>query len=229
MSRSAPADRFDAAWHPDARLRARVFVRVTRMLDAGLHHVPPGCVAAVVTLLDMRAMPAPRAVPMLPGLSLVHVTAPDAPWYRRIFTDIGGMDWLWFSRLALADADLSAIITDPLVEIRVLRDVQGRDLGLMELDFRIPGACELAFFGVARPVQGQGAGRMMMQAAVARAWAAPIDRFHVHTCTLDHPAALSFYSRSGFTPVARWIEIAPDPRLSGLLPPDAAPHVPVLA
>ena len=200
------------------------------MPDIGLHAVPPGCVAAVVTYLDMRAPPpVPPAVQAPPGLSLVHVTAPGTAWYRSVFTDIGGRDWLWFSRLALADADLAAIITDPAVEVRVLRDGDGRDLGLMELDFRVPGACELSFFGVARALQGQGAGRFLIGAALARAWAAPIDRVHVHTCTLDHPAALPFYIRSGFTPVARAIEIAPDPRLTGLLPPDAAPHVPVLA
>jgi len=199
------------------------------MLEIGIHDVPPGCVAAVVTCLEMQSPPPLRAVADLPGLSLDHVTDPVTDWYTRVFTDIGGRDWLWFSRLALADADLAAIIRDPAVEIRVLRDGAGRVLGLMELDFRVPGACELAFFGVARDLQGQGAGRVLMAAALARAWAAPIARFHVHTCTLDHPAALPFYIRSGFTPVARRIEIAPDPRLSGFLPMDAAQHVPVLA
>lgn len=199
------------------------------MLEIGIHDVPPGCVAAVVTCLEMQSPPPLRAVADLPGLSLDHVTDPATDWYTRVFTDIGGRDWLWFSRLALADADLAAIIRDPAVEIRVLRDGAGRVLGLMELDFRVPGACELVFFGVARDLQGQGAGRVLMAAALARAWAAPIARFHVHTCTLDHPAALPFYIRSGFTPVARRIEIAPDPRLSGLLPMDAAQHVPVLA
>lgn len=198
------------------------------MLDIGFHDVPPGCVAAVVTCLEMGSPPPPRPMTDLPGLSLDHVTDPATDWYTRVFTDIGGRDWMWFSRLALPEAELAAIIHDPAVEIRVLRDPNGRDLAFMELDFRVPGACELAFFGVARDLQRQGAGRWLMAAALARAWAAPITRFHVHTCTLDHPAALPFYIRSGFTPVARRIEIAPDPRLSGVLPEDAAPHVPVM-
>jgi hypothetical protein len=50
----------------------------------------------------------------------------------------------------------------------------------------------------------------------------------VHTCTLDHPNALGFYLRSGFTPYARSVEIADDPRLHGVLPRSAAPHVPVM-
>jgi hypothetical protein len=51
----------------------------------------------------------------------------------------------------------------------------------------------------------------------------------VHTCTLDHPAALGFYRRHGFTPYRRSLETFPDPRLLGLLPADAAPQVPCLA
>lgn len=198
------------------------------MLTTGFYHVAPGLLAAVVTHLEMRAAPPARPAKALPRLSLVHVEHPDTDWYRRLFIAVG-CDWLWFSRLAMRDADLAAIISDPAVEIRVLRDADGRDVGLLELDFRKAGACELAFFGVVAELQGRGAGWMLMQAALARAWGTPIDRMHVHTCTFDHPAALPFYIRSGFVPVARRVEVAPDPRQTGLLPRDAAPHVPLLA
>jgi hypothetical protein len=50
----------------------------------------------------------------------------------------------------------------------------------------------------------------------------------VHTCTLDHPAALAFYQRSGFVAYRRQVEIDDDPRLDGTLPADAAPHVPLI-
>jgi hypothetical protein len=50
----------------------------------------------------------------------------------------------------------------------------------------------------------------------------------VHTCTLDHPAALGFYIRSGFRPFKRQLELSTDPRLDGTLPPDAAPGVPII-
>jgi hypothetical protein len=67
-----------------------------------------------------------------------------------------------------------------------------------------------------------------MNEAVSRAFAQPISRFFVHTCSLDHPGALPFYMRSGFKPYRRAIEVADDPRLLGFLPLEAAPHVPVL-
>jgi len=68
----------------------------------------------------------------------------------------------------------------------------------------------------------------MMNRAIASAWAKPIERFWVHTCTLDHPGAVSFYLRSGFAAIRRQIEIAPDPRLTGLAAITAAPHAPII-
>ena len=45
------------------------------------------------------------------------------------------------------DAELAAIIHAPGVEVYTLV-VDGRDEGLLELDFREPGQCELVYFGV---------------------------------------------------------------------------------
>ncbi len=197
------------------------------MLSDGFHDVPRGKVATVVTHLEMRE-PAPlRAEPALPdGVEFEAVAAPDTDWYRDLFARVGGLDWLWFSRLGMDDADLSAILSHPDVGVWVLR--RGvRAEALLELDFRVPGECELAFLGVAPDLIGTGAGRYLMNRAIKLAWARPITRFHVHTCTLDHPSALSFYRRSGFTPVRQQIEIADDPRLCGQLPEAAAPHIPV--
>lgn len=196
------------------------------VLEAGFHDVPRGMVAAVVTHLEMRAPAEPRPVPAPEGVSLRRVAEPAPGWYRDLFTRVGGQDWLWFSRLGLDDAGLSAILSDPGVEVWAL-EKDGRAEGLLELDFREAGECELAFFGVTPALIGSGAGRYMMNAAIEKAWVHPIARFHVHTCTLDHPGALGFYRRSGFTPIRQQVEIAPDPRLNGDLPRKAGPHIPI--
>jgi hypothetical protein len=60
------------------------------------------------------------------------------------------------------------------------------------------------------------------------AWAEPIRRFWLHTCTFDHPSALAFYQRSGFTPFRRQVEITDDPRLDGICPRGAARHIPIV-
>ena len=195
-------------------------------LRDGYHDVPPGKVASVVAYLEMTAPAAPRPVPEPKGIMLDRVERPGTDWYRDLFARVGGHDWLWFSRLNMAEEELRAILHDPDVEVYALM-AGNLAVGLLELDFRAPGACELAFFGVTRQLVGAGAGRFMMNAAIRLAWARPIARFHVHTCTLDAPTALPFYRRSGFVPTRQRIEIEDDPRLTGKLPLDAAPQVPI--
>ncbi|WP_342781694.1 GNAT family N-acetyltransferase [Aquicoccus porphyridii] len=196
------------------------------MLEAGFHAVPQGHVATVVTYLEMRA-PVDARPEREAGLELRLVERPDVEWYRALFRKVGAEDWMWFSRLMIGEDALLAVLHDPAVEVYVaLRD--GEELGLLELDFRVQGECEIAFFGLARAAIGQGAGRWLMNRALERAWREGVGRVHLHTCTLDSPQALDFYRRSGFEPVRREVEVLRDPRLSGHLPESAAPHVPIL-
>ncbi|SFR37739.1 hypothetical protein SAMN04488005_1147 [Yoonia tamlensis] len=193
------------------------------MLNPGFHQIPRGMVATVVTHLEMVTPPV--ATTVAHNFTFTRHTAADHDWYRTLFRAVGE-DWLWFSRLHLADNVLTAILHDPDYEVWTLQD-QGRDIGLLEIDHRTQGACELAFFGLTPESVGKGAGRVMMAQAIARAFTRDINRFHVHTCTLDSPQALPFYTRAGFIPVKQEIEIAPDPRLTGHLPATAGAHVPV--
>ncbi|WP_102110493.1 GNAT family N-acetyltransferase [Oceaniglobus roseus] len=196
------------------------------MLSDGFHDVPPGRVAAVVTHLEMARPAAPRDVPAPEGLTLEHLPDPDPDRYLALYRRVGSGDWLWFSRAVMPRDELASLLRDRRVQVHVLR--QGdEDMGLCELDFRVPGACVLSFFGLAPDLVGQGAGRWMMNRAIELAWRDGVERFHVHTCTLDHPGALSFYRRSGFVPVSQQIEIATDPRLDGTLPEEAGPRVPI--
>lgn len=188
--------------------------------------VPDGQLAAVVTHLQMFERPAPRAVPPV-NAELVAHPKPDLDWYRDLFTRVGGQDWLWFSRLGLSNADLAAILHRDDVWIYSVR-VEGRDEGMLELDFRVQGECELGYFGLTSALVGTGAGRWLMEQALDLAWGEDITRVHVHTCTLDSPQALAFYTRSGFTAYRRQIEIADDPRKLGVLPADAAPQHPII-
>jgi GNAT superfamily N-acetyltransferase len=194
-------------------------------LPLGYHPLPPGHLANVVTCLEMRERPSPRAVPDVAGLSLVRMGAADTERFRMLFDAIG-RDYLWFSRLILEDDKLAAIIGDPKVTSLALVK-EGRDIGLLELDFREEGQCELSFFGVVPDAVGLGVGRWLMNEAVTRAWAEPISRFWVHTCSFDHPGAVAFYQRSGFRPYQVMVEVHEDPRLTGHVPMDAAPGVPL--
>lgn len=188
--------------------------------------VPGGQLAAVVTYLEMGEPPAALAIPPSP-LRLERVERPAPSAYRDLFRRVGS-PWLWFSRLVMPDADLAAILGHPAVELFEVRD--GDDVvGMLELDGREPGACELAFVGLVPEYSGKGHGRWLLAEAVLRAWGRDgVGRVHVHTCSLDHPAALAAYRRAGFVAVRRAVETFIDPRLAGILPRDSAPHVPLV-
>lgn len=184
-------------------------------------------IATIVTTLEMTRRPALRPLPDSP-LRLVAWERPDPAKYRALFRRVGA-PWLWFSRLVMDDATLTRIIHDPGVTVFAVLDRQGIEVGLLELDFRTAGACELAYVGLIPELTGSGHGRWLMAHALMRAWSAPVSRVWVHTCTLDHPSALGFYRASGFTAISRTVETFVDPRVLGLLPPDAAPQIPLLA
>ena len=188
--------------------------------------VEPGMVAAIVTHLEMRERPRPAPIPPAP-LQLVRWKTPRLDTYRALFRRVGE-PWLWFSRLVMSDESLGAIIHDPMVEIYAVTDPRGIEVGLLELDFRAMPDCELGFFGLVPQLNGKGMGRWLMAQAKSLAWRRGVERFWVHTCTLDSPAALGFYIKSGFVAVAREVETFADPRIAGILPRDCAPHVPLL-
>jgi GNAT superfamily N-acetyltransferase len=187
--------------------------------------VPDGELAAVVTYLEMR-LPPEQDVPPSP-LKIRPIEIPDPEHYRALFRLVGA-PWLWFSRLILDDPHLTAIIQHPKVALYSVVDESGRDVGMFELDFREPYECELAFIGLVPELSGKGHGRWLLAEAVRLAWREGVDRVHVHTCSLDHPAALSAYRRAGFTPYKRAVERFADPRLLDILPLDCAPQIPVI-
>jgi len=193
----------------------------------GLTPVPDDQLATVVTSLEMTRRPPLRPAAPSP-LRLVHWPAPDLDKYRALFRRVGG-PWLWYSRLAIDDARLAGIIQAPAVSVFAVVDRAGIEVGMVELDHTRPGICDLAYFGLVPELAGKGHGRWLMGEAMSRAWRPDVTKVTVNTCTLDHPSALNFYRAQGFVAIRRTIETFPDPRILGLLPAEAAPHIPLLA
>jgi GNAT superfamily N-acetyltransferase len=194
-------------------------------LTDGTFNIPAGKIVTVITHLEMTE----RADPLREGAgprTLRKVETPGLDWFRDLYRRVGEK-WLWLSRAGMPDAELLAIIQSPLVGVYALAQ-DGHDDGLVELDFRVPGQCEIVSFGVTAKLIGSGAGSWMMNRTLEHAWSPQVTRVWLHTCTLDHPAALAFYQRAGFRPFRRQIEIDNDPRLDGAAPRAAARHVPII-
>ena len=185
--------------------------------------LPPGHAGAVVTYLEMTVRPPLRPLPASP-LRLERWKDLEPGRYRMLFRRVGGR-WLWYSRLVMDDAALAAAAGD----LWAVVDARGIEVGMVELDFNTEGECLIRFLGLVPELAGKGHGRWLLAQTLALAWRPGIRRVHVHTCTLDHPAALPTYLKAGFRAYRRAFESFPDPRLAGVLPSDVAPQLPLLA
>lgn len=184
----------------------------------------PGKLRSVITYLEMRAPPwgdgaPPDVEPLAPPLRLDLASEATVPFYRSLYNAVGEA-WLWWERRLMSDVDLAAILSDPAVEVRVLR-VGDVVAGYSELDRRRSGEVEIAYFGLTPEFIGSGLGRILMAATLRVAWTQAAKRVWVHTCTEDHPGALAFYRRAGFDVYRTEEVLIDDPRHSGLFPPRA--------
>lgn len=192
----------------------------------GTTDLPPRKIAALTTYLEMGAPPVGPRGPPRRDLAFDPVVDPDLDWYRALFRRVGER-WLWFSRLALSDAELRHVLHRLETELYVV--MRGTDeIGLVELDRDPSGDVEIVFLGLVGEAIGFGVGGWLMDQALRVAWGPGTRRVWLHTCTFDHSRALAFYCTAGFRPYKLALEIADDPRLTGVLARDAAPHVPLV-
>ena len=189
--------------------------------------VAPDWLATVVTTLAMRERPRPRPLPASP-LRLVRWATPDPARYRALFRRVGA-PWLWYSRLRLDDAALTAVTHRATTQVHAVVDPAGIEVGMLELSHPSDGRCTLDYLALVPELVGRGHGAWLMALAMQLAWRPGVAVVRVNTCTLDHPRALGFYLAQGFVAVSRTVETFADPRALGLLPVDAAPQIPFLA
>jgi GNAT superfamily N-acetyltransferase len=149
-----------------------------------------------ITYLEMFSPPQPPLGPPPPATEIDRLHTPSVDYYRFLYNSVG-RGYNWIDRNLLPDEQLRRIIQDAQVEIYRLK-VADQPAGYAELDCRKPGEIELAYFGLFPPYLGQGLGKYFLEWTVARAWAHNPKRVWVHTCDLDHEAALPLYQKAGF-------------------------------
>jgi GNAT superfamily N-acetyltransferase len=176
--------------------------------------VGPREVATVTTTyLEMRARPSAPLAPPPPAVEIVRAVKPTVRFYRYLYDSVG-LPWHWYDRRRMPAPELAAILADDRVEVHVLYR-EGVPAGYTELDRRGPrvtgpgGAAgtaapaaevELAYFGLVPEAIGHKLGPWLLAWSIHEAWRpADVARVWVHTCTLDHPAALRTYLAAGFT------------------------------
>ena len=138
-----------------------------------------------------RSVPAPRD-----GVTVLHARTPSVSYYRFLY-DAVGKDYHWVRCKRLSDVEVASVIQDARNELYVLQ-VDGSPAGFAELDRRQPAEIELVQFGLLPDFIGQGWGKWFLRWIIDKASGYWPKRFWLHTCTLDHPAALPMYKKAGF-------------------------------
>ena len=127
---------------------------------------------------------------------LIQSQVPSPELNRFLYCSVGFQYW-WYERVNWSYDQWMTWLDTEKVQTWVAY-LQGTPIGYFELE-RQPGEnVEIAYFGLLPQFVGHGLGELLLTDAIDRAWAFGAKRVWVHTCTLDHPAALGNYHARGF-------------------------------
>ncbi|MBK9357095.1 MAG: GNAT family N-acetyltransferase [Bacteroidales bacterium] len=121
---------------------------------------------------------------------------PLRAFYLYLYTSVG-RPYQWYNRLMMPAGELQQLLNDDNTEIWVLY-FNGVPAGFVEYDISSSKETEIVYFGLSCDFTGKKLGLPFLKWCIQKAWERPINRLWLHTCNLDHPAALSFYQKAGF-------------------------------
>lgn len=213
--------------------------------------VPKGAMPSIVSYLRWNRQFGPH-VNSLPkiedvGLKIVRQTNLKPSDYLRVFRSIGD-PWLWYSRLQGSEDKIQQELGNSAVTI-FFGFVEGEEEPIALLQVEVSQekeadsagfvkeatandtsqSMEICFLGLKREYEGKRIGPAIMRFALEFFLnESGVDRLHLNTCTQDSPRALPFYRKMGFDVERQCVEIVPDPRATGLIDREYAPHIPLL-
>ena len=149
------------------------------------------------TYLEMRSPDdlRPTARPQDPP-RLERIEACPGSFFRYLYGEVGRA-YHWTDRLSWTDDQVRAHLGDPAVSLWLLTS-GAAPAGYFELRAHDDRSVEIAYFGLLPEFVGRGWGGHVLTRAVETAWGMKPERVWLHTCTLDHPAALPNYLKRGF-------------------------------
>ena len=130
-----------------------------------------------------------------PDVTIGRESAATPALYNALYRGVG-KDYHWVDRWHWTDAQTAAHLAQHGIHLFVAR-TGANVTGFYEL--RQDGAeVEIAYFGLMPDAIGRGLGKHLLSHAVTDAFGLGARRVWLHTCTLDHPAALPNYQARGF-------------------------------
>jgi ribosomal protein S18 acetylase RimI-like enzyme len=157
----------------------------------------PSPVETVITYLEMRS---PEALLRKESpddrFSIQRVAVPQWKFNRFLYSFIGER-WSWTDKNVWSDEQWRAYVESPNLRTFVAH-YDGAIAGYFEIERQAEDAVEIVYLGLAEEFIGRGFGGALLTRAVEEGWKWGAARVWLHTCTLDHPAALKNYLARGF-------------------------------
>jgi len=164
-------------------------------------------VSVVRTYLELPS-PRPRHLPVTSlqppaGFTVQREALCTTELFRFLYREVGRR-YHWVDRLPWTDSQVQEYLSRPDVSIWVMRAPTSGSgettsiAGYFELQGHDDGSAEIAYFGLLQSFLGRGLGKYLLTVAIGEAWKMGANRVWLHTCTLDHPAALPNYLARGF-------------------------------
>jgi len=149
------------------------------------------------TYLEMTSPGELRAsAPPDPELRIERVEHCPVSFFRYLYQEVG-RSFHWTDRLGWSDETIQQHLETPGVSLWLMSR-RGAPAGYFELRQEEDRSVEIAYFGLLPESIGRGWGKYLLTRAVQAAWEIGARRVWLHTCTLDHPAALPNYLKRGF-------------------------------
>ena len=145
--------------------------------------------------LEMGEPPVQNAVDKRPyELKLIKKKLPELN--RFLYTAVGA-PWMWYMRLKWSWQEWADFLNRDEIETWVAYQ-EATPVGYFEMEAQSGGQTEITYLGLIPEFVGQGFGKALVEDAIDKAWKLAEKRIWLHTCTLDHPAALPNYLARGF-------------------------------
>jgi len=127
--------------------------------------------------------------------SVVKLEIPLPALNRFFYEEVGGL-WKWTDRLTWSYEEWTLWVESEELETWMLL-FKGTPAGYFELKKKC-NEIEIAHFGLLKKFLGKRLGGGLLSEAIKKAWKQKVNRIWLHTCSFDHPNALSNYKARGF-------------------------------
>ena len=130
-----------------------------------------------------------------PRFRVDEATTPQWQFNRFLYCAVGE-HWRWVEKRSWTEQQWRNYVeSDRLRTFAAYYD--GSPAGYYELRRDDEKGVQIEYFGLLPDFVGRGLGGALLTSALEIAWAMKPARVWVHTCTLDHPAALANYQARG--------------------------------